>query len=140
MNSNESKPKFKFERRSHVFFYMIDEDTKIEKSTAIKTFKSTIDYDELSEVQQRFFQMKIITYKMNEKKIEKTSHDLRLMNATIKTSVKAYIPPDKMTASIKNIITFLFSRYRRSDSQIIEQMNQHIQTLKTPLTKTRIKA
>ena len=113
MNSDESESKSKFGRRSHVFFYMIDEDTRTEESVAIKTFKSVIDYDELSEVQQRSFQMKITTYKMNEKEVEKISHDLRLMNVAIKASVKTYILFDKMAISIKNIITYFFFRYRR---------------------------
>ena len=139
VNPDESEPKPKLGRRPHVSSYMIDEDTRTEESAATKAFRPAIDYDELSEVQQRSFQMKITTYKMDEKEVEKTSHGLRLMNAAIKASARAYIPPDKMAASIRDIITSLSSRYKRSDSQIIEQMNQHIQTLKTPPTRTRIK-
>ena len=139
VDPDSDQPEPKLGRRPQVSFYMVDAVIP-DTMPATRIHRPAVDYDELSEMQQRSFQMKITIYKMDEKEVDKASHGLRLVDAAIKASARTYIPPDKMAAPVREIIASLALRYSRSDTQIIEQINQQLQALKTPPVKSRIEA
>ncbi len=56
---------------------------------------------------------------------------MRIVDNAIKTSVRPYIPSDEMTSSCRDIIRLLAARYKLTNDQIIEQIQNEFQDLKT---------
>ena len=82
--------------------------------------------------------MKMTTYQMMKKANDRVVHDIRIVNAAIKTSTRTYIPSDKIGHLVREILQFITTRYHRSTHEITKQMFQHYQTLKTAFIKTKI--
>ena len=55
-------------------------------------------------------------------------------------SARAYIPPNKMASSVREVVKILAARYKRSDDQVIEQLHEKFLALKTPPIKDKIEA
>ena len=97
-------------------------------------------YEELSDQQRKTYKMELTTFQMAEKINDRIAQDIRVVNAAIKTSVRTYIPPDRMESSVREILQFLFNKYKRSDDEIIEQLFEQLQQLKAPPTKSKVES
>jgi predicted NAD-dependent protein-ADP-ribosyltransferase YbiA (DUF1768 family) len=89
------------------------------------------DYNELSTAQKNSLKINIITWKLKEKRITKIAKEMRIVDNAIKTSVRPYISSDEMTSSCRDIIRLLAARYQLTNDQIIEQIQNEFQDLKT---------
>lgn len=100
------------------------------------------DFDELTEAQQRSFQVKMSLYQMKKKWVEEVAHGMRIVDNALKASARTYIPHSKMDAPIRDIINILANRYKLSDEQIAEQIAEQIfdryRTLQHPPPKPKI--
>ena len=77
---------------------------------------------------------------MAEKINDRIAQSIQIINAAIKTSIRTYIPFDRMKLSIREILQFLFNRYKQSDDEIIKQLFEQLQQLKASLTKSKIES
>ena len=85
---------------------------------ASQTFvtRSAENYEELSNAQQKSYQMKITVYQMKEKLVKKMTHGTRIINNALKTSTRIYILIADMNAPIRDIIKALIDKYQRSNA------------------------
>ena len=111
----------------------------IEGGVVIAT-KSDEKYGDLSAEQKEDYEMEISAYKMKDKQVEKVAQGLRIVDNALKSSLRAYIPPNKMASSVREIVKILAARYKRSDDQVIEQLHEQFLALKTPPIKGKIEA
>ena len=75
----------------------------IEGGVVIAT-KSAEKYGDLSAEQKEDYKMEISAYKMKEKQVEKVAQGLRIVDNALKSSARAYIPPNKMASSVREIV------------------------------------
>lgn len=71
--------------------------------------------------------MKFTTFQMTKKMNDRITHEIRMMNAAIKTFVKIYISSNKMKISIRNIFQFLTTKYHRTNDEITKQLFEQFQ-------------
>lgn len=95
---------------------------------------------ELSDEQRKIWKMEMNAYQLMEKQNDRIAHGIRLVDVAIKASARAYIPPENMESTVRKILQVLSSKYKRSDTEVIEQIYQQFVALKTPPTKTKLEA
>ncbi len=101
--------------------------------------RPTRDFNELSAAQKDSLKINIATWELKKKRINKIAKDMQIVDNAIKISARSYIPSDEMTSSCRDIIRMLAARYKLTKDQIIEQIQNEFQDLKTwPPTKEKI--
>ena len=95
---------------------------------------------ELSDEQRKLWKMEMNAYQLMKKQNDRIAHGIRLVDAAIKASARAYIPPENMESTVQKILQVLSSKYRRSDTEVIEQIYQQYVALKSPPTKTKLES
>ena len=113
-----------------------EEDASL--SSHISVIRSAKNYEELSNAQQKTYQMKITIYQMKKKLVEKMIHDMKLIDNVVKTSTRSYISSTQINLSIKNILKKLAAKYQRSNDQIVEQIFDQYRSLQQPSFKQKI--
>ena len=78
----------------------------IEGGVVIAT-KSAEKYGDLSAEQKEDYKMEISAYKMKEKQVEKVAQGLRIVENALKSSARAYIPPNKIASSVREKVKIL---------------------------------
>jgi hypothetical protein len=98
------------------------------------------DYSELTSEQKDSLKVNIATWELKEKRINKIAKGMQIVDNAIKMSARSYISSDEMTSSCRDIIRMLAARYKLTKDQIIEQIQDEFQDLKTwpPPTKDKI--
>ena len=66
------------------------------------------------------------------------THDMKLINNVLKTSIKIYLFLFQMNSSIRNNVKFLIARYQQSNKQVFEQIFDQYQILQHLPTKQKI--
>ena len=94
---------------------------------------------ELSDDQRKMWKMKMSAYQAMKKQHDRIAHEIRLVDAAIKASARSYIPPENMESSVRKILQVLSAKYKRSDTEIIEQIYQQFVALKNSPTKAKLK-
>jgi hypothetical protein len=89
------------------------------------------DYSELTSEQKDSLKVNIATWELKEKRINKIAKGMQIVDNAIKMSARSYIPSDEMTSSCRDIIRMLAARYKLTKDQIIEQIQDEFQDLKT---------
>ena len=112
---------------------------KKKKISLLFIIRSTNDFEKLSKIQQKTFQMRIIIYQMKKKIMKKMTHDMKIINNALKTSTRIYIFTANMNVFIRNIIKALIDKYQRSNAQITQQIFEHFRSLQKTLAKQKIK-
>ena len=84
--------------------------------------------------------MKMNAFQMMKKQNNRIIHEIRFVDAAIKTSAKTYIPLENMKSTVRKILEVLFSKYKRSDIEIIKQIYQQFVALKNSPIKIKLKA
>ena len=79
-------------------------------------------------------------FQMIEKQNDRIIHEIRLVDAAIKASARTYIPPENMESTVRKILQVLFSKYKRSDTEVIEQIYQQFVALKNSPIKVKLEA
>ena len=102
--------------------------------------RSVKKYKELSDQQKKTYKIELITFQIAKKINDRIAQNIRMVNAAIKASIKAYIPLDRIKSSVREILQLLFNRYKRSDDKIIEQLFEQLQQLKAPFTKSKVES
>ena len=111
---------------------------KKKKASLLFIIRPTDDFEKLSKIQQKTFQMRITIYQMKKKIMKKTTHDMRIIDNALKTSTRIYIFTANMNAFIQDIIKALIDRYQRSNAQITQQIFEHFRSLQQPLAKQKV--
>jgi hypothetical protein len=93
--------------------------------------RSARDFNELSAAQKDSLKINIATWELKEKRINKIAKGMQIVDNAIKISARSYIPSDEMTSSCRDIIKMLAARYKLTKDQIIEQIQNEFQDLKT---------
>ena len=144
MNPNGTKSKPEEKEYSKVSQYQVSIQAQSEEGVAIATTsaftKSAERYDDLSTKQKKDYKMKISSYKMKKKQMKKIAQELRIVDNALKSFARAYIPSNKMTSSVREIVKILTARYKRSNDQVIEQLHEQFLALKAPPIKDKIEA
>ena len=84
--------------------------------------------------------MKMSAFQMMKKQNDRITHEIKLVDAAIKASAKTYISSENMESTVRKILQVLFSKYKRSNTEIIEQIYQQFVALKNSPTKIKLKA
>ena len=95
---------------------------------------------ELSDEQRKLWKMEMSAFQMMEKQNDRITHGIRLVDAAIKASARTYIPPENMKSTVRKILQVLSSKYKRSDTEVIEQIYQQFVALKNSPTKAKLEA
>ena len=102
---------------------------KKEKASLLLIIRSADDFEKLSKIQQKAFQMRIIIYQMKKKIMKKMTHDIKIINNALKASTRIYIFTANINVFIRDIIKTLIDKYQRSNAQITQQIFEHFRTL-----------
>ena len=92
--------------------------------------RSATRFTDLNDQQKKKYKMKFTTFQMTKKMNDRITHEIRVMNAAIKTFAKIYISSNKMKASVRDIFQFLATKYQRTDDEITKQLFEQLQQLK----------
>lgn len=95
---------------------------------------------ELSDEQRKLWKIKMSAYQMMKKQNDRIAHEIRLVDAAIKASARTYIPSENMESTVRKILQVLFSKYKRSDTEVVEQIYQQFVALKHSPTKAKLEA
>ncbi len=98
---------------------------------SVLRIRSVRDFNELFAVQKNSLKINIIIWELKKKKINKIAKDMQIVDNAIKLSTRSYISSDEMTSSCRDIIRMLAARYKLTKDQIIEQIQNEFQNLKT---------
>ena len=94
----------------------------------------------LSDEQRKMWKMKLSAYQAMEKQHDRIAHGIRLVDAAIKASARPYIPPENMESTVRKILQVLSAKYKRSNTEVIEQIYQQFVALKNSPTKAKLEA
>jgi replication initiation and membrane attachment protein DnaB len=105
-----------------------DESSSQNSAARIRSIR---DYNELSTAQKDSLKINIVTWELKEKRINKIAKNMQIVDSVIKMSARSYISSDEMTSSCRDVIKMLAARYQLTKDQIIEQIQDEFQDLKT---------
>jgi hypothetical protein len=103
-----------------------------------QTTRSAKSASELSDSQRKAYKADLIDYQIWNKYADKIINGIKAVDDAIKLSTRQYIPLNEIASPTRKIIQTLASRYKLSDSKVVEQIHEQYQTLKTPLVKQKI--
>lgn len=92
-------------------------------------------FAELTSYQKEIYHMNVANFQMMQEQSEKVAQGIRIVKNALKMSARTYIPPREMNSSVRHIIKILANRYKLSDAQIVKQIHEQYQSLKTPPVK-----
>lgn len=141
--TKEEPPQEKFPEVSDYRIVVAAPASRTEVLPAVSPLTSWItrparNYDELSEAQQKSYELEFITYRMKQRLLVKIGLGICTVDTAVKASARAYIPHNKMASPVRDIIKHLAARYRLSDEEIVEQIYRRFQILKKPPVKAMI--
>jgi hypothetical protein len=91
--------------------------------TVEDTTRSTLNLKELTDAQRKEYKADVLEYQMMSKFTEEILQDIRKVSTAVKTPARQYIPPHEMTASVRQIIQILTTRYKLSNNKIMKQIH-----------------
>jgi hypothetical protein len=80
----------------------------------------------------------LIDYQIWDKYADKIINEIKAVDDAIKLSARQYISLNEIASSTRKIIQTLASRYKLSDSKVVEQIHERYQELKIPFSKQKI--
>ena len=102
--------------------------------------RPAIRYSELFNDQRETYKQKTLSYKMERDEKDRIIRQIQMFDTAIKVTARSYIPSDEMKSTTRDILKLLSSRYERSNDEIVEQLFQQMQQLKTPPTKEKVES
>ena len=125
--------------------YIVEEAQDVETQASSATVDPPIRRParrlaDLTSDQLKAYKLEMSAYQMVEKINDRVAQGIRLVDAAVKASARSYIPSEKMEATVRDILKLLALRYKRSNSEIIQQIYQQYQLLKTPPVKAKIES
>jgi hypothetical protein len=132
VDPQDTKQKLTNEECSDVSDYVVflKKNITVRQNSASR-IRSIRDFNKLSTAQKKSLKINIVTWELKKKRINKIAKDMQIVNNAIKLSARSYISSDEMTSSCRDIIRMLAARYKLTKDQIIEQIQNEFQNLKT---------
>ncbi len=121
-------------RASRVSDYRV----KVTAADETQTTRPAQSASELTDAQRKAYKVDLIDYQIWNKYADKIINEIKAVDDAIKLSARQYISFNEIASSTRKIIQTLASRYKLSDSKVIEQIHERYQELKILLSKQKI--
>ena len=108
-------------------------------SSAAQIIRPVKYADELIDKQRSVYQLNISIFKLRQQQSEKIAAGIRVIDQTIKSSVRMYISDNMETATVRKTLQLLKKKYKRTQKQITEQFHLQFLALINPPAKKKIK-
>ncbi len=134
VDPNEITEEPDLKRASRVSDYRV----KVTAADETQTTRPAQSASELTDAQRKAYKVDLIDYQIWNKYADKIINEIKAVDDAIKLSARQYISFNEIASSTRKIIQTLASRYKLSDSKVIEQIHERYQELKILLSKQKI--
>ncbi len=102
------------------------------------TTRSAKSASELTDAQRKAYKADLIDYQVWDKYADKIINGIKAVDDAVKLSARQYISLNEIASPTRKIIQTLASRYKLSDSKVVEQIHERYQELKISPSKQKI--